>query len=63
LTPSLAATRFHCDRCDKPLSLLTALAKASQFSKEKPIKKENKKQIEKRERMKSWTFQKIRSSY
>ena len=30
LTPSLAATRFHCDRCDKPLSLLTALAKASQ---------------------------------
>lgn len=31
LTPSLAATRFHCDRCDKPLSLLTALAKASQF--------------------------------
>jgi hypothetical protein len=50
LTPSLAATRFHCDRCDKPLSLLTALAKASQFffQKNKPSqdKRRNKQERE-----------------
>lgn len=39
LTPNLAATRFHCDRCDKPLSLLTALAMAS------PFQKKNKRQM------------------
>lgn len=42
LTPSLAATRFHCERCDRPLSLLTALHHRSTPSRQKRAKRRRK---------------------